>query len=372
MKYTTAEVRNMWTVGAVLARWRIVELAVLQVQAELGLVPMTWYNAAKWKPGPSVEEFHRHEDECGHEMVAFLRAWDPPAPVHIGLTTSDVIDTATGLAFLNLRAHTYKTIRAFSTEMTRLITDSKQVRSLARTHGQPAIITTLSTTWGNLHDQTMNAIGDFRRDTDRLTRARIGGPAGDHAHAMVSWTVQDRVARTLNLASAASLNQVAERNSVASWAASAARVCTAIEAIATVIWTGEQFQIEELYESSPVGSSSMVHKQNPAAAEQLMGTARLARSMVEPLYSGMVHLGQRDLSHSSVERTLIPQLMGLVLYSLQTMTSLLERLSANHENLARSIDHSHPDNMRWLWLIEAQLQGHTYDKARQIASERQE
>jgi adenylosuccinate lyase len=350
-----------------------VELAVLKAQVNLGLVPAGWLDSAYEIPAPTVEAWREQEAKYHHEVIGFLAAWQVYTPIHIGLTSSDLVDTAQGLAWLEYLDIIRPRALEILNRQGSIVSDRGDRWMLARTHGQPATITEAGQIWANIFGQVQQAMTDIDLATLELCHARIAGPTGTHDLPVVSKDVQRMVAESLDLYPGRSLNQVAQRVSLAAWAAAAARLVTAIEAVATLIWQYEQFGVNEIYEadmSQQSSSSAMPHKRNPIMAERLMGLGRMARSMVEPLHSGMVHFYQRDLSHSSVEREFVPALAGIVDYALVAYNNLLSAVRFDDAQIAYNLTAAGADVHSWRRLTEAQLNGNSYFRARVISEAR--
>lgn len=372
-RYTTRFVSDLFSPESTLFRWKQVEVAVLDAQAQAGLVPARDVSEAQYARTPTVSEWRRHEAECKHEMVAFLRAWSPPVPVHIGVTSSDIIDTAWSLLWRDYKFKLRLEGDILMDALANLALARHDNHRLSRTHGQAAIASPEELQWLHWRQQIYDAYQGLLTATAHLQVAKIAGPAGDHGHISVSRPIQDQVAATLGLHSDMFPSQIVARGRLAAWAAAAANFCTAIEALAMQVRLGSQTGIDEIregFDPLQTGSSSMVHKQNPILSERLCGIGRMSRSMVAPIMEGMVQWHQRDLTHSSVERTLVPELAGFVFYSMTQGTSLVRGLEFDDDAIQANIEAARPGIESWERLADAQLnQRLTYDQARLAAQE---
>lgn len=323
MSYSTKEMDELWSDEATLNLWTHIEIEVLEAQIEAGLIDKSWSAMTPRVAPPSVDEWHRATERCGHEFVAFLELW-PTDHVHVGLTSSDVIDTA-----LSLRVK--QATSRINTEIGVVLAVSEYVLAkhgddlrLGRTHGQAATVTTFGQLIVKWQTALERSIERLHRAADEAAICMVSGPVGSYLH--VSRDVELRVAEELGLRTLEVTTQVVPRDLLAAWVAELGILASTVESIATDIRYLAQESIAEVRDLRGSGSSSMPHKLNPSRLERLSGLARIVRSAYEPIAAGVAFWGERDLVHSSVERTLLPQITGAVHYGLRLLGDVVGSL----------------------------------------------
>jgi adenylosuccinate lyase len=295
---------------AIIDSWATVELAVLKAQADQGLVTQEQYETAARVQPPTPAMVDVALGHTQHEVAAFLTAW--PAKVHIGVTSSDIVDTATSYRLMQVEDHILNLQRNTLACVAQLALRTWGTDMVGRTHGQPAISGKLGHRFGShlfmlarRHYTTIDAF-------DVALVATISGAIGNHSHPTVSATVEGNTAFALGLGTEPMATQIIARDRWAELAQSLALWATACEALATQIrllaLTGEA---QEGHRAGYVGSSAMPHKSNPIRSERITGLARLARSNANAIVEGVSQWHDRDLAHSSVERVALPDLLHL-------------------------------------------------------------
>lgn len=315
--YSTPATADIWTDTYMLQTWRDVEIAVLEAQQGLGIVTSTQVWAAK-DERVSVREWRRLTEEGGHEVVAFLEAWGAPV-AHIGLTSSDITDT--GLALRLQATNSVLVDRALHLEA--CLTDAMEpdFLRLGRTHGQPAAPMMWSQVVANWKHAIRRWLIRFQEVREQVEVAKISGPVGSYLH--VSRDTEIKVAEALGLNAVPVATQIVMRDSLAAWAAECGTLASVIEAIAAELRLMAHHQIGEGQERGGSTSSAMPHKVNPNRLERLSGLARVVRSAYEPIASGVAQWHERDMAHSSVERTLVPQTACTLDFMLHSLGEIL-------------------------------------------------
>lgn len=325
--YTTATLARLWSDETTLRTWREVEIAVLQAQIEvLGWDP-TRADIALETPEPTVAAWRTETARTGHEVVGFLHAWDVPY-VHIGLTSSDVVDTALALRLRAASRHLLNLTYGLRTALGEAAGRYRDVRRVGRTHGQPAVPTTLGLRFADLAFAADRAAKRLYDCTAGVSMGKLSGPVGNYLH--ISPAVERKALLALGLQPAPAASQIVMRDGMAVWAGVLGAIAGICEAVAIEVRLSAHEGLQEMFEAhsagEQVGSSAMPHKKNPIVAERICGLARLARSSYEPLTAGIAQWHERDLAHSSVERVLLPQLTGCVGYSLEKTRWLVDTL----------------------------------------------
>lgn len=361
--YTTPEMREIWSDEHLLSCWADVEIAVLQAQTEEHRWPEFYLDRAQNTPHPTVEMWRTATEATGHEVVAFLQEWGLPR-IHVGMTSSDVVDTALALRLKEANRLLVRYAVALRETLVSSAWRHKDTTRLGRTHGQPAVEDRFGHRLADLAYAVDRSIWRLMSAEADLAVAKISGPTGTYMH--ITRETEARAAELLGLKPTPSATQIVMRDSLASWAADVAVLVSICEAIATEIRLGSHDSVGELAEptrAGQVGSSAMPHKRNPIISERVTGLSRIARSAVVPLMEGISQFHERDLAHSSVERVELPLLCGVAAYSLRAMVDVVgamyvysDRMAANLHN-AGTATHTHSA------MYYAQLGGMSYTDA---------
>lgn len=364
MNYTTDEMREIWSDEQTLAHWAEIETLVLRAQHNIGQVPEDWFETAAKTPPPSVEAWREETEASGHELVAFLMLWGELGVrnVHIGLTSSDITDTTLGIRvhdtstlILGALAELLDTIDYLDSEV------GPAVR-LGRTHGQPAVLMThsdLFNRWRGMVGRAHNRLEDARR---RAALGKISGPVGTYQ--CVDRGVEIEVCDFLGLRPAYGSSQIVQRDALAAWVAELGTTATTIDAIATELRLLAHSNIGEITDEGGSTSSAMPHKNNPNRLERLTGLARIVRSAYDPIAEGIVQWHERDMAHSSVERTLLPQITGTVHYMVMSLNRVLGETRFNTGTSASEAWLEEPETQTHALMTHLQLKGYSYASAR--------
>jgi len=332
--YTTAAMSGIWSQQNALDLWRSVELEVLRAQVALGHIPDHWLAEAENTPTPLVEEWAAATLRSGHEVVGFLESWGVEH-AHIGLTSSDITDTALGL---RMRDATTLLVDSFGDLMVlldRLAFDHAETPRLGRTHGQAAASSTyghLFAYWARGAERCVEALWGARAG---VAICKISGPVGTYLH--VSQDVERSAAAALGLTPTAVSTQIYMRDGLAYWAGVVGVAASFVEAVALEL---RLLAHEALGEAADVGgssSSAMAHKLNPNRLERVCGLARVVRSGYEPIAAGVAQWHDRDMAHSSVERTYLPLMSGNLHYAVESVTEILLSLHIDEHRTQKAI-----------------------------------
>lgn len=361
--YTTKDLEYFWSDGYTIATWANVERALLTAQAEHGIVPLEWAEIAAETPAPTPWEWREHTERTRHEMVGFLNAWGLEH-VHIGATSSDIIDTANALRYKAINDHISTDAHRMTNALIDLAARTLDIPRLGRTHGQPAIPTTFGSKLADIAAQA-------RRCTRRLDQARhdletgkINGPTGGHH--CIPPHVETTTLEILGLQPAGITTQIIARDSLTHYASTLIGLVETTAALATEIRLCTHEAIDEMYiqfEPGYQGSSAMPHKRNPSDAERITGLARIARSTYAPLAESVEQWHERDISQSSVERVLLPQLTGITHYAVQWATKAATQLAINRYPALKNL-HMQPVAGTHAAMYAAQTAGLSYHQAR--------
>jgi adenylosuccinate lyase len=352
-RYSTPEMRALWSEAHTYRVWLEVELAATEAWEALGEVPAGTSAAlrAAAEAHPLDDAFAERvaelEAQTRHDIVAFTRALterlgEGARFVHLGLTSTDVVDTAQNLRLRDAVDLVLADVRALQAEVRRLAVEHKHTACIGRTHGIHAEPMVFGLKW-------LNFFAALARDVERLERARDGiavamlsGSVGTYAH--VPPEIEEAVAARLGLRVDPITNQTVARDRHGELHAALALLGTTIERIALEIRHLQRSEVREAQEgfaTGQTGSSSMPHKKNPIASENLTGAARLLRSHLHAALENVALWHERDISHSSVERIILPDATTLASYASRRMTRVLRELVVYPERMLANLDALH-------------------------------
>jgi len=352
-RYATPEMRALWSEAERYRAWWDVELAATEAWEASGDVPVgvaaRLRAAAAERPLDDAFAARVAELEAvtRHDIVAFTRALSerlgPEARyLHLGLTSTDVVDTAQNLLLGRALRLILDDVRALRAEVRRLALEHRHTPCIGRTHGIHAEPTTFGL-------KLLNFYAAFGRDLERLERAReaigvamLSGSVGTYAHAPPA--IEAAVAERLGLVVDPVTNQTVARDRHAELLNALALLGTTIERVAVELRHLQRSEVREAQEGFAVGqtgSSSMPHKKNPIASENLTGIARLLRAYAQAGLEDVVLWHERDISHSSVERVVLPDATTLASYAARRLRGVLRDLIVRPERMRENLDALH-------------------------------
>ncbi len=352
-RYATPEMTVLWSEAERYRAWLEVELAAVEAWEASSDVPpgTTQQLLSDAEEAPLDEAFAERvaelERETRHDIVAFTRAlserFGPAARfIHLGLTSTDVVDTAQNLLLKRACSLIEEDLAALTGEVRRLALTYKDTPCIGRTHGIHAEPMTFGLKF-------LNYWTALQRDARRLAAAKnavslamLSGSVGTFAH--VPPEVETTVAARLGLDVDVVTNQTVARDRHAELLSALALIGTTMERIAVEIRHLQRSEVREAREGfakGQTGSSSMPHKKNPIASENLTGVARLLRSYVGPALENVALWHERDISHSSVERMVLPDATTLASYGLRRMTGVLRDLVVDEAQMASNLNALH-------------------------------
>lgn len=344
-RYTSDEMAVIWSDATRYERWRQVELAVLAAQVRAGTAPAAVLAAAQGVAAPSPAEVEAVEAEVGHDVVAFLDAWtaemdvEVAAHIHRHLTSSDIVDTAQACAIALTTDLILAAAQRLVIALANRALEHRYTLCVGRTHGQPAAFDVLGHRFADFAFAADRAVARLKHTRASVAVANISGPVGAGI-ALPPDIVRD-VGDTLRLVIAPTTTQVVFRDSIAAWVADLALLGAVCEAVATDIRLGQHDGIAELAEprqQGQEGSSAMPHKRNPITAENITGIARLLRGYVGPAFEDVALWQHRDISHSSVERVVLPDAAALCEHALAATARMVDGLVVDEVAIRANID----------------------------------
>jgi adenylosuccinate lyase len=343
-RYTLPEIGAVWTEEAKYRAWLRVELAVSRARAQLGEIPTEEVEELAEKADFTVERIHEIEGETNHDVIAFVTnvaeyAGDVARHFHFGLTSSDVLDTAGALQLREALDLILDEARGLTLLLAEMALEHRDTVMVGRTHGIHAEPTVLG------HKLAVWAF-EMERNLDRLSHARevaavgkISGAVGTYAN--VDPKVEAITCQELGLSSSPASTQVVQRDRHAEVLSALAILGSTMEKIALEIRGSQRTEVRELAEPfgrGQKGSSAMPHKRNPILAERLCGMARLLRANAAVGFENNALWQERDISHSSAERVVLPDSTILAFYMLRTTTHILEGLEVHEDRMLENLN----------------------------------
>jgi len=379
-RYTRPEMGAIWTEDAQYQAWLDVELAACWAWAEAtGQIPHedveTLYENASF----SVSRIHEIEAETRHDVVAFTRAVSETLGeerkwVHYGLTSSDVVDTAQSLRLLRANKILREGLVRLGEVLAARAREHKHTVCVGRTHGVHAEPTTFGLKLARFYDQVQRDLERFDAAAEAVRVGKLSGAVGTFAN--IPPEVERLTCERLGLRAAPISTQVLPRDLHAQYLAALALVGTTIETIAVEIrhlQRSEVLEAEEAFGKGQKGSSAMPHKRNPVGSENLTGMARLMRGYMVAAYENVALWHERDISHSSVERVILPDATIALDYALARLSRIVETLTVNPDRMLENLDRTYGlvySQRLLLMLIETGLSREdAYDTVQPLAME---
>jgi len=331
-RYTRPEMARIWSDENRFRTWLTVEVAATETLADAGLVPKQAARAIRERADFNLERIQEIEAEVRHDVIAFTTAVaeivGPEARwFHFGLTSNDVVDTAQGLLILQASQIIAADLRQLSDALKRRAWEFKDTPMIGRTHGIHAEPITFGFKLANWYSEVQRNIARFERAAEDMRVGKFSGAVGTFAH--LSPELEEKICARLGLRAAAISSQVIQRDRHAAYLATLAVIACTLDKIATEIRHLQRTEVreaEEYFSAKQKGSSAMPHKRNPVTCEQISGLARVVRSNAQAAFENVALWHERDISHSSVERIILPDSTTLVDYMLSKTTNLIETM----------------------------------------------
>ena len=343
-RYTTKEMGRIWSDENKFSTWLKVELAVTEVLCEDKIVPFEDLKIIKEKAQFSVERILEIEEETHHDVIAFLTNLSenigPSARfIHLGMTSSDLLDTSLALLCKESGEIILSKLKTFHLTLRKLAVKHKNTFQIGRSHGVHAEPITFGLKLALWSEEVKRHIDRFTSALEDIQYGKISGAVGTYQH--LDPSVEERACKNLGLKASSVSNQVVQRDHHANFLSSIALIGCTIEKIAVEIrhlQRTEVLEAEEFFAKGQKGSSAMPHKRNPIITERLTGFARLLRSNAMAAMENVALWHERDISHSSVERIIIPDSTNLMDYMLIKVNKLFEHLIIYPENMLKNLN----------------------------------
>jgi adenylosuccinate lyase len=345
-RYTRPEMGRIWTEENQFQKWLEVEILATEALGRLGVVPKGAGARIRKKARFDVKRIREIEREVKHETIAFLSSvaeyvGDDARHIHVGMTSSDVMDTAFALQLKEASALLIEDVKEMIRTLRSQALKYKNTPMIGRTHGVHAEPITFGLKFALWHEE-------MRRNLERLEKAaadvavgKISGAVGTFAQ--ISPRVEAYVCKKAGLKPAAVSNQIIQRDRHAFFFATLAVIASSLEKFAVEVRHLQRTEVQEAEEpftAGQKGSSAMPHKRNPILSENVAGLARLMRSYALAAMENVALWHERDISHSSVERVIAPDATILLDFMLRRLTYVLGNLAVYPENMRRNIEKS--------------------------------
>lgn len=345
-RYTRPEMGILWDSEHKFGKMMEVEIAVAQVQAELGIIPRVAAKAIATKSRFNVKRIGEIERETKHDVIAFVSNMaENIGPhgkfVHYGLTSSDVLDTAFSLQVREAGGVLMSSITGLERSLKSVMMKHKETLCAGRTHGMFAEPTTFGFKMAGFLAELRRNKKRVKEALDQMAICKLSGAVGTYSSQ--SPKVEAMVARRLKLKTETIATQVIPRDRHAEMILAVAMLGTGLERLAIELRHLQRSEVAEVTEGftkGQKGSSAMPHKKNPISAENITGASRLLRGYAVAAMEDVALWHERDISHSSVERVMFPDAFILADYALSRMTILMDGLDVNKKRMLDNVESS--------------------------------
>lgn len=343
-RYTRPEMGAIWTDENKYKAWLEVEILACEAWAELGEIPKADVQKIRENARFDVERILEIEQETRHDVVAFTRAVSESLGeerkwVHYGLTSTDVVDTALSYLIKQANEIIEKDLERFIEILKQKAIEHKYTVMMGRTHGVHAEPTTFGLKMALWHEEMKRNLERFRQAADGIRYGKLSGAVGTYAN--IDPFVEQYVCGKLGLKPAPISTQTLQRDHHAYYIATLSLIATSIEKFATEIrglQKSETREVEEFFSKGQKGSSAMPHKRNPIGSENMTGMARVLRGYMVTAYENVSLWHERDISHSSAERIILPDATIAINYMLNRFGNIVKNLTVFPENMKRNMD----------------------------------
>jgi len=345
-RYTRKEMGRVWSEENRFQKWLDVEIAATETLAEAGQVPKEAAARIREKARIDVQRINEIEARVRHDVIAFTMTVgesiaDPPSArwLHYGLTSNDVVDTAQALLIREASQLIEAGLAKFGEVLERRAREFQHTPQIGRTHGIHAEPITFGLKIANWYAENRRNQERFRAAAQQMAVGKISGAVGNCAH--LGADIEEKICARLGLATDAVTSQVIQRDRHAQYVATLAIIAATLEKIALEIRHLQRTEVreaEEPFGGEQRGSSAMPHKRNPVSSEQVGGLARVVRANSLAAMENIALWHERDISHSSVERIILPDSTILVDYMLARMTDIVSGMRVFPERMKHNLE----------------------------------
>ena len=345
-RYTRVEMGRVWSESNRYQKWLDVELAAAETLAEAGLIPKDAATLMRSRAGVDIARINELEERVKHDVIAFTMAVSESIKspstarwLHYGMTSNDVVDTAQALLLRDASRIIERDLVLFGEVLDLRAHEYQHTPQIGRTHGIHAEPITFGLKIANWFGENQRNIARFREAARGIAFGKISGAVGNASH--LGPEIEEKICKRLGLEVTPVATQVIQRDRHAHYLSVLALIAATLEKIALEIRHLQRTEVreaEEHFSGEQRGSSAMPHKRNPVTCEQMCGLARLVRSNMMASYENVALWHERDISHSSVERVILPDSTILVDYMLSKMTTIVSEMRVFPERMLRNLE----------------------------------
>ncbi len=345
-RYTRPAMGKIWSDENKYRCWLTVETAASQALASFGLVPQSAANIIRDKGNFTVDRINEIEAEVRHDVIAFtttvaehINDTEASRWLHYGLTSTDVVDTAQSLQLLEASAIIRAGIVALSETLKRRAIEFKHTPIIGRTHGVHAEPTTFGLKLLLWYSEMQRNLTRFDAAAEDLRVGKLSGAVGTFGHLKPEH--EEAICNALGLKPVAVATQVVQRDRHAAYVSALAILCSTLDKMATEVRHLQRTEVreaEEFFSEKQKGSSAMPHKRNPITSEQISGLARVVRANVQTAFENIALWHERDISHSSAERVILPDSTILADYLLAKTENLIAKLLVYPARMLKNLE----------------------------------
>ncbi|MGH9540520.1 MAG: adenylosuccinate lyase [Terriglobales bacterium] len=343
-RYTRPEMGRIWSEQNRFQKWLEVEIATAEVEAELGMIPAAAAQAIRRRGAFDIERIRAIEAEVRHDVIAFTtnvaEHVGPEARfLHYGLTSNDVVDTAQALLIREAAELLRADLEHLAEVLRRRAQEFRHTVMVGRTHGIHAEPVTLGLKFGIWYAENQRNRRRLAAAADDLRVGKISGAVGTYAH--LGPEVEAQICARLGLEPAPISSQIIQRDRHAAFLCTLAVVASSFDKMAVEVRHLQRTEVreaEEYFAEKQKGSSAMPHKRNPVVSEQISGLARVVRANAQAGLENVALWHERDISHSSVERVILPDSCILVDYLAAKLSDVLDRLVVYPERMQANLE----------------------------------
>lgn len=343
-RYSRDEMSSIWTDQNRYEAWLEVEILACEAWSELGYIPKEDVKKIRENAKVNVERAKEIEQETRHDVVAFTRQvsetlGDERKWVHYGLTSTDVVDTALSYVIKQANEILEKDLERFIDVLAAKAKKYQYTLMMGRTHGVHAEPTTFGVKMALWYTEMKRNLKRFKEVRKEIEVGKMSGAVGTFAN--IPPEIEAYVCEHLGIDTAAVSTQTLQRDRHAYYIATLALIATSMEKFAVEIRNlqkTETREVEEAFAKGQKGSSAMPHKRNPIGSENITGISRVIRGYITTAYENIALWHERDISHSSAERIMLPDVTIALDYALNRFTNIVDRLTVYEDNMRNNID----------------------------------
>jgi adenylosuccinate lyase len=346
-RYTLPEIGNIWSDKNRFSIWLKIEILAVEALSELGIVPPSSLETIQKKADFEVSRILEIEEEVKHDVIAFLTnvaeyVGEDARYMHYGMTSSDVLDTALAVQMVQAGEKIREQLQELILVLKKRAVETKNMVMVGRSHGVHAEPITFGLKLALWYDELQRQLERLDQAIENIKVGQISGAVGTYDH--LDPCIQDYVCEKLGLRSANISSQILQRDRHAHYVCTLALIGGTLEKITVEIrhlQRTEVLEASEFFSKGQKGSSAMPHKKNPIISERISGMSRLLRGNALAAMENMALWHERDISHSSVERVILPDSTITLFYMLKKTIGLIKNLKLYPDNMVKNMDLTH-------------------------------